>query len=53
MCLRWLRWAVCLHMLVGQAISIMKRMVSRHARVFPSPVERDFCFDLCGVGGFC
>ena len=30
----------------------MKRMVIRHARVFPSPVGRYFCFDLCGVGGF-
>jgi hypothetical protein len=45
---------VSLHILVGQVRSgqtksLMKRMVSRHARVFPSPVGRDFCFGLCGV----
>ena len=35
--------------LVSQTISLMKRMVSSHARVFPFPVVRDFCFDPCGV----
>ena len=52
-----LRWAVSLHVLVGQTISLLKRMASGHAGViFPIPRGTRFCFDLCGVrmnkGGF-